>query len=269
MLLNTDIQQSDCLLLMLDYDGTLTPIVPDYNQAQILPEQLEFLRQVAHVPSIQLAIVSGRSVDQLRTFLRDLHGEPLLLVGLHGGQLFDMASSQMIMSPPDKLLEDVQFLKKSLITAGIDQFNGIQLEDKGYSLGVHYRQATSQAAERAIGILKNNMQSLDSDYWTLRPGKQLLEAVPALFNKGSGVNHLIRQVQEQHPHTSLQLLYIGDDITDFDAFRVVNALGGNSIYVGGHLPLDAPAISEQLHDVTEVYGFLEDLVSRATHCPPA
>ncbi len=245
------------LLLMLDYDGTLTPIVPHFDQAQVSQDQIDVLRKLASLPAVQLAIVSGRSVPQLRFFLMDLAGESLYLVGLHGGEVYDFQSEQFLEEPDSSYKHSIEALKQYLEKAGIHQVKGVALEDKNYSLGVHYRQASPEDAEKALGCLREGMKTLGlSLSFILRPGKQLLEAVPKGFNKGVAVDHLLPLATKRFGQGP-SLTYIGDDVTDFDAFRQVNAHGGQSIYVGQILPEDSPPVAQVLPNVQAVYDFLE------------
>lgn len=245
------------LLIMLDYDGTLTPIVSHFQDAQIAPERLDFLRQLAHLPQVQLAIVSGRSVSQLLLFLAPLVGEPLLLSGLHGGEIFDLKNQAYLEEPSPDFKTAITALKSCLTTQGVDQLPGIELEDKGFSLGLHYRHASAQNAQLALNALKEGLitEGLAMAF-ILRPGKQLLEAVPKGFNKGIAVNHLLVLATQRFCEQPA-LVYIGDDITDFDAFRSVNTFAqGANAYVGSQLPDSSPSVSTILPDVPAVYAFL-------------
>lgn len=248
------------LLLMLDYDGTLTPIVENFEQARIDSESLALLRQLSHKPWLQLAIVSGRSITQLLEFLSDLAGHPLFLVGLHGGEVYDLMRQTYIEEPSLEYKTGVATLKRYLIEQGIHQLPGIRLEDKGYSLGVHYRQASEAATQQALDALRQGWETLGlSVDFILRPGKKLLEAVPKGFNKGVGVEHLIPLAAHRFGMQPA-LVYAGDDVTDFDAFRVVNTYPeGYSIFVGSNPPPGLPDVAFTLPNVPSVYRVLNEL----------
>jgi trehalose 6-phosphate phosphatase len=242
---------------MLDYDGTLTPVIADYEHAQITPDGLWLLHQLTTLPDVQLAIVSGRSISKLLVFLESLAGDPIYLVGLHGGEVHDMRTGQNLQEPSWSYINDISRLKDYLREHGVDQMPGIQIEDKGYSLGIHYRMASEEVAQQALEKLKSGFESLDlSVEFILRPGKKLLEAVPKGFNKGVGVEELL-SLTHQRFGKDPAMIYVGDDITDFDAFRVVNAHQGASIYVGETPPPpEAPSVALTLPDVGAVYQFL-------------
>jgi trehalose 6-phosphate phosphatase len=258
MPLPTDTAPSqNLLLLMLDYDGTLTPIIPDFNQSYLSHEQLEMLRQIARRPSLQLAIVSGRSVSQLLVFLHALQGEPMVLVGLHGGEIYDLQQNRFLKEPPSEYLAGIEALTATLLNQRIQDIPGILLENKGFSLGVHYRLALPMDAEKALNTLRAGWEQLGLSLdFILRPGKKLLEVVPKGFNKGMGVEALIELAKTRFG-VDPDLTYIGDDLTDFDAFRVVNAQHGQSIFVGTELHGESLSVKQILPDVSAVYRYLQ------------
>lgn len=247
-------------LLMLDYDGTLTPITKHYQEAQLSQEGIERLRRLSRLEHLCLAIVSGRSVEQLRVFLKALMGEPIYLVGLHGGELYDMKTGRFLEEPDPGYKQAVVALTRYLQEKAVDRLQGIALEEKGYSLGVHYREASAEDTDRALTALKQGLEELGLTVdFILRPGKKLLEAVPNGFNKGVGVTHLLQLLRQQCDDLP-DLTYIGDDITDFDAFKVINRHQGRSIYVGETLPPEAPVVDQILPDVDAVHHYLESLL---------
>lgn len=261
MPLNTDLLTSHKpLLLMLDYDGTLTPIVPDYTQAVLPPQGPELLHRLAHIPKLQLAVVSGRSVEQLLGFLSRLQGDPVYLVGLHGGEVYDLSQGRFLQAPSEAYQADIAHVKSYLYEHHIHYLPGIAIEDKGYSLAVHYRQADEESSRLALDCLAEamNLEALQMSF-VLRPGKKLLEAVPKGFNKGAGVQELIVITQKRFGRLP-DLAYIGDDITDFDAFEVVLAHQGFAAYVGKHLPEKAPPVTACLPDIHAVYRLLDTLL---------
>lgn len=252
------------LLLMLDYDGTLVPITPHFEDAWISKDTLDLLARIAQLPGVQLAIVSGRSVSQLLVFLHNLIGYPIYLVGLHGGEVYDLQNQQPLQEPSLEYKTAIATLKAYLIAHHVHQLPGIVLEDKGYSLGVHYRLATDAVAEQALAHLREGLetQGLAMDF-ILRPGKKLLEAVPKGFHKGIGVEELLELATQRFGHPP-HLTYVGDDITDFDAFRAVNAHSGMAIYVGSQLPPEAPPVTQVLPDIAAVRQFLQQCLAQRT-----
>lgn len=218
--------------LMLDYDGTLTPIVPDPTQAFLPPAGLELLLQLCRHPGMRVAIVSGRSVPQLQVFLSALQGEALTLCGLHGGEIYVPHKDHFLRQPNrEQLQQQLQPLREN-ITAQLTAANllnsGIFLEDKTYSLAVHYRHVEASVKPQVIELL-HGLFTHDTELtapFKLQPGKEVLEILPRTFDKGDCVGFLWDFWQLR------QGCYIGDDVTDEAAFVVVNQRGGLSLAVG-------------------------------------
>ncbi len=243
-------------LLMLDYDGTIAPIVSNFDEAYADANMLALLERLSQNPYCQVAIVSGRSVEQLLTYLDGLIGLNILLVGLHGGEMYDMLSQDYIEEPPFAYQTSIMGLRNLLIRQNIHLLPGIRLEDKGHTLVVHYRQASQENADKALMALGKAIDSLGLGMeFTTRPAKKALEALPRGFSKGHAVLNLISMTAIRMRQTP-SLIYIGDDVTDFDAFRVVNDHHGQSIFVGPALPENAPPVYLTIPTVAGVYDYL-------------
>ncbi len=226
------------LALMLDYDGTLTPIVENPADAFISVEWVEILRLLARHSKIRLAIVSGRSVSQLLEFMQPLKNENILFCGLHGGEIYDIRSKKFLQSPENACnLNSLIRFKDSLLcilkeTKLLQQ--GIVIEDKNYSLALHYRNAEQPIKQAAIGLFEKKFQSSPEliESFKLQPGKEVLEILPKSFDKGQCVNFLYQFWEKTN---SVYPVYVGDDLTDEFAFQVVNQLKGLSICIGKSL----------------------------------
>jgi trehalose-phosphatase len=254
--------------LMLDYDGTLTPLCSHFNESQIDAKGLALLESLAALPEVQLAIVSGRSVDQLMGFLGSLEFKRLLLVGLHGGEVFDMHTATWLVQPDAVYKTRTQELVEYLLDKGMHALEAVHIEDKVHSVAVHYRQAHPHVAEKALSLFQQGFERLQmASLFSLKPGKALLEALPKAFNKGHGVRHVQEKAKTRFAKAP-GLIYIGDDVTDFDAFAVVNEAKGLSYYVGEQLPPGAPAVVGCLDSVESVRRFLH-LMAQAQPDPSA
>ncbi|WP_439637828.1 trehalose-phosphatase [Gloeomargarita lithophora] len=247
---------TNILALMLDYDGTLTPIVPDPTQAFLPEKGLELLRKLCRHPQIYVAIVSGRSVPQLRYFLHALAGEDITWCGLHGGEIYLPQSDQFLRQPQREQLQvQLQPLREQVLgqlTAENLLDLGVFIEDKTDSLAVHYRQAQVPIKHRLIELMYCLFASdipLTAPF-KLQPGKEVLEILPHTFDKGNCVAFLWNLWQVQ------QGCYIGDDVTDEAAFAVVNARGGLSIAVG-----KTPGTTQAQYICSEVADVYEVLVA--------
>lgn len=257
--------------LMLDYDGTLTPIVEDPAAAHIAPQHLQVLRELAALyPQVQLAVVSGRSVEQLLGFLGGLAGERVWLSGLHGGQLYDCHNNRFLHEPEPALRGCIQQLEHTLTQADHADACLLRLENKGYSLAAHYRHLTdNDERQRAIEAFLLACEPLVASHdplFRLQHGKCVLELVPRQFTKGRGVALLAEGFVQHLPQgaANLQLVYAGDDLTDEHAFEAVNERNGVSVLVGQPDSHRDTLANQRVHSVDEFYEWLRLCITAYT-----
>ncbi|MBX2860210.1 MAG: trehalose-phosphatase [Vampirovibrio sp.] len=253
--------QSDHWLLMLDYDGTLTPIVDRPEDAQISNESLLLLKRLAHRPDTTVAIVSGRSVEQLQQFFISMAGEPILLSGLHGGQLFDLATHQTLLSPDPNYAKIIDALANILDKKVLESnWDGVIVENKTYSLALHTRMASTAAEAEAYHFFSRHLEetAVLQKGFRIQAGKKVMEIVPHTFHKNRAVDALIQRIQEKYDNISLFPIYFGDDETDESAFEAVNRQSGYSIRVASELT--STAAIQILSSVKEVFQLIEKLL---------
>jgi trehalose 6-phosphate phosphatase len=219
----------DRCLLLLDYDGTLTPIVEHPDAARLSPAMQQVLALLSQRARFQVGIVSGRSLADLYTHV---DGRGLFLAGNHGLE---------IEGPGIRYLHpEVQRLRPKLDTLtqalrhDLEAIPGAWVEDKGLTLTVHVRQVpathVSQVEER---LLAHAGPAMGAGLLTLRTGKAVLEIRPCVpWDKGAAVRWIATQVYREMPQGRVLPMYIGDDDTDEDAFRVLH-VDGIGIVVGG------------------------------------
>lgn len=234
------------LLMLLDYDGTLTPIAERPELAVLAPETRAILLDLASV--IPVAVVSGRDLSVLRALV-DVPG--LIYVGDHGFDMADLAGeSHQLEAVRDYLpmLDAVeQCLRKDLASVA-----GVLLERKRSSIAVHFR----LVAEADTPQVQARVQEVLVEYAQLKilPGKKVIEIQPGIdWDKGKAVDWLLPQIDatgRRHP------IYIGDDMTDENAFRIV-CRRGTGILVRDD---DHPTIARYaLENPEEVSLFLQRL----------
>lgn len=249
-------RREEPLGLFLDYDGTLTPIVPRPDQAFLPPAGVELLRRLCRHPQLRVAIISGRSVPQLQDFLAELLPENLVLCGLHGGEIYRPQTGEFLRQPDREgiqralapLRSDIQeLLQRQGLLA-----QGVHIEDKTYSFAVHYRQAAPLVKEKVVALVHRYFAEHPTmcQRFKLQPGKEVLEVLPATFDKGQGVAFLWETWGLR------QGCYIGDDLTDEAAFAVVNQRGGLSIAVG-----KAPGTTQARLTCPDVGGVYRELAA--------
>ena len=222
------------LALMLDYDGTLTPIVNDPSTAYISNTHLEVLLKLSQLDNIKLAIVSGRSVEQLLYFLNPLVSQNILFCGLHGGQIYCTKTQQHLKSIQSESTHEILKGFESALIQLLFENNllntGLIIENKEYAVAMHYRMAERSVQEKAM-VLFEQLYAADAELTTLfrlQLGKQVLEILPTVFNKGDGVRFILDYWQDT---VKLLPCYVGDDLTDEAAFIVVNEKNGISVCI--------------------------------------
>lgn len=190
-------------LLAFDYDGTLTPYFTDPERVYTPPGIAKVMKHLAALTPV--AVVSGRAVRSLR---RRLGFPAAYLVGNHG--IDGLASSRRKLPAARKTTVSWERELKALQKAGFFP-QGVRLEDKKYSLTLHYRQSRNPRAAR-IAIQKAISR--------LRPkprvvrGKYVFNCVPAgLPHKGDALREIQRLSRTKN------VFFIGDDVTDEDVFR--------------------------------------------------
>lgn len=186
------------ILLAFDFDGTLAPIVAHPPDAQVRRETCELLHEV--VRRYPVAVISGRSVEDVENRLRGVHVGAI--VGNHG-----IEPSSFMQEAADEVARWAPQL-----TAALGEQPGIVIENKQHSLSVHYRQAPSQGEARAA--IHDAVTRLPGDV-RLMEGIKVVNVVPACApTKGDALLRLKAQFGVEGA------LFVGDDVTDEDAFAV-------------------------------------------------
>jgi trehalose 6-phosphate phosphatase len=196
------------LLVSSDYDGVLARLRDDPSDAVPEAGVAEVLARLAAVDGVTVALVSGRGVADLQS-TSGLSG-PFRWVGSHGAE-FDGPLTGELAGRRDDLAE-----RLAPLVAGTE---GARLEVKPASVAVHVRQVADRVA--AASLLADARSRADSSL-TLKPGKDVLELAVTDADKGSALRRLAGELG------AVATLYLGDDLTDEDAFR---ALGADDVTV--------------------------------------
>jgi len=215
------IAAESCLFLFLDYDGTLTPIASGPSKAKLGGLVRQLLRELKTARGVKVAIVSGRSLANLKQYVR-IPG--LIYAGNHG---FEVQGHGISYVHPAALALEHSFrrmtrqLKKALVS-----FRGILIEHKTFSISVHYRHVRlPDRIQAAKKILLEKLKSLRHTPVVLADGKKVWEIRPtAEWHKGETVSWLLRRVGLMEKKDYFPV-YVGDDVTDEDAFRAIRKKG--------------------------------------------
>jgi trehalose 6-phosphate phosphatase len=233
--------------ILLDIDGTLLDLAPTPREVWVPPDLAANLNRLLERTSGALALVSGRSLNDI-----DLIFAPELFpaVGGHGAEMRLSIDSEAVAThapPMDKEL------KRRL--ASIARLSpGILLEDKGYSLALHYRLAphAEKAIYEAVSLIRADLPNAPIE---VLPGKCVCEIKHSGFTKASGV----RELMTHEPFKGRRPLFIGDDVTDESVFAIMPDFDGLAFSVGRR----AQGVAGHFDSPSDVRGFLASLLDEA------
>lgn len=200
------------IALFLDYDGTLTPIVEDYRKAQLSAAMREVVDQVAATCTV--AIISGRDLQDVRKLV-DL--DQVFYAGSHGFDIAGPEGFHQEVQQGKQFLPDLDAAETAL-SEKLEDIKGAAVERKRFSIAVHYR----QVAEDDVPVVEQIVDRVLSDHSRLRSsrGKKVFDVKPHTdWDKGQAVLWLLERYDLDG--ADVLPLYIGDDTTDEDAFRVL------------------------------------------------
>jgi trehalose 6-phosphate phosphatase len=220
--------------VLLDIDGTLLDLMPTPREVWVPPGLSKTLNRLLERTNGALALVSGRSLNDI-----DLIFAPDVFpaVGGHGAEMRIDPDSESVAAhapPMDKEL-------KRRLAAIAKLSPGILLEDKGYSLALHYRLAphAEKAIYAAVSLIRADLPNAPIE---VLPGKCVCEIKHSGFTKASGV----RELMTREPFKGRRPFFIGDDVTDETVFAIMPDMDGLAFSVGrrakgvaGHF--DAPS----------------------------
>lgn len=238
------IKSSTSVFILLDYDGTLTPIVDRPENAYISSETRNLLKTLAKKRGYKVGIISGRILEDIK---KRVGLEDLYYAGNHGLELSG-PGIEFVHPEAKELVGNISKISGEL-KIKLEGVEGVIVEDKILTLSIHYRTTPAEKIElvkqKVLEVL-SRWQHLNLTY-----GKKVLEVKPRLdWNKGKAAQLLIEKVAPE----SLPI-YAGDDSTDEDAFLQLSR--GVTILVT-NTPIQTSA-RYYLRDADEVKEFLKQL----------
>jgi trehalose-phosphatase len=249
----TNRPRETAFVLLLDFDGTLAEFNPDPGAPQLTPERFDLLMQIARQPGMSVGIVSGRRLDDLRR--RTRLPDSVYHAGLHGLEI-EIDGRRTTHPDLPGAVERLDGLADCLRRL-LQEFPDAFIEDKGASVAVHTRRLPVDMHDRAFAradvlavpwIAKDHVRRLE--------GNAVVEYLPNIHgHKGEATKWIIADVE-----TKLQrgtwVAYLGDDITDEDAFNVITS--GIGVLIG----LRPTSAEYKLDGIADVDRFLRWLASR-------
>lgn len=198
-------------LLMLDFDGTLSSLAETPQKAFLPKDNRAILKKISR--GVPTAIISGRGLLDIK---RKVGIEGLIYVGNHGLE-WEIENQRGQVQVPKKMMRALDLARRQLSILKAD-YPDVLLENKGLTLALHYRLVRPHFARRLVREARQIVAPFqEKKLLAIRESNKTLEMRPAIrWNKGKSAEFLWRKFEED-----LLPIYIGDDITDEDAFKVL------------------------------------------------
>ena len=242
------------IILLTDYDGTLTPIQESPDLAILSEEVRQILLNYSHSRTFFLGIITGRSLRQIKKLVNI---PKILYAANHGIEL--EGPGIRFSSPEAKKARCNLWHIYMRLFKSLHHIEGIYLEDKGYTVSLHYRLVKKAKDVEFITKTLTNITKpyLERKALSLNTGKMVYEICPPVtWNKATTIQWLLTNYFPLNFGEDALLIYLGDDKADIQVF---NTLKGKelTIFVGN--PLDTSTAEYYAHSPEEVKVFLEHL----------
>ena len=232
--------------ILLDIDGTLLDLAPTPREVWVPPGLAKTLDRLLARTSGALALVSGRSLNDIDLIFAP---QQFPAVGGHGAEMRLLTDSDADAAVTYAPQMDKELKRRLAAIAKLSP--GILLEDKGYSLALHYRLAphAEKAIYEAVSLIRADLPNAPIE---VLPGKSVCEIKCAGFNKATGVLELMKHA----PFQGRRPIFIGDDVTDEVVFGIMPDLGGFAFSVGRR----AQGVAGHFDEPRDVRAFLARLL---------
>jgi trehalose-phosphatase len=240
------------IALFLDYDGTLTPIRRVPSAAVLSPEATDILRRIARLRGTSVTLVTGRALTDIQKLIPI---EAICIAANHGFHLLQ-DGSEWIHPDAIRFIRDLNHLQ-TLLRNSMEEFPRAAVENKQFTLSVHYRNVTAQKVKPLLALVKKTVRSYDPSL-VLTRGKKVLEVRPSVvWGKGKAVLKILKTLGRSGRPLPV---FIGDDVTDEDVFHALRTKG-ITVRVGRSRETAAKYF---VKDVDEVLQLLRTLIALRT-----
>jgi trehalose-phosphatase len=229
------------LLLCCDFDGTLVEFQPDPAAVWLPGQGRALLQRFLDDDQVSVGIVSGRRIDDIRE--RTGLDARAWFAGLHGLEILG-GGEHFVHPQVAEARALVQGLARAL-TPRVTGKPGAFIEDKDLSIAVHFRESPPDVqAEVSSAFEQLTRPAIETGRLRVMRGSSVLELLPNIpWNKGDAVRWIDERVRRQGG--SVLPVYLGDDVTDQDAFRELEGRGirvaASDRITGGDFTVDGPA----------------------------
>jgi trehalose 6-phosphate phosphatase len=231
--------------ILLDIDGTLLDLAPT-PAGVFVPSALQHtLTTLWKWTGGALALVSGRRLNDIDRVFAPLE---LPAIGGHGAEIRASATHNKVLRRKVPLLDER--IRRQML--GLSR-RGVIIEDKGFSIALHYRLAPELGPELLSSVAAIT-EGLSTGAYEVLPGKAVIEVKPTGFNKGTAVLELM----DLAPFRGRKPIFIGDDVTDEAAFAILPDVGGVGFSVGRIVP----GVTGVFNRPADVRDWLERLAAK-------
>ena len=245
------ILKSNSIVLFLDYDGTLVSFKNRPKEVKTPKKIKKIIRQLIKNPKIMVIIVTGRTLYDIKKLL-NVNG--LSFIALHGLQIETVSRFQYIWKQADQARLLVKSIKERMQTE-LEKEKGAFIEDKELTVVLHYRLLQTNRIQNTLNKFRKAVYYNDKkNIFEIINGEKVIEARPKGWNKGKAIEMFLAKHAKKK---NILPIYIGDDITDEDAFKFLGKRGV-SIYVSNQSKRKTTA-RYWLKNPDDVYYFLQSL----------
>lgn len=244
------------IALFLDYDGTLSPIVEKPEKAFISKSAKQLLCKLSKNPRCKLAIISGRALEDIK---RRIGIDRIIYAGNHGLEI--KGPNIRFIKPVSKRYKRILQHIKGELNTNLSTVERAFVEDKGLSLSIHYRLVDSSQIPKIKTILHEaTILYTLKDKIKIKLGKKVFEIRPEVeWDKGKVVLWLLKKWKVRFKNKEIMPIYIGDDATDEDAFKVLKNKG-ISVFVGKPKKSYAKYYLKNTREVEDFLNRCQDLL---------
>jgi len=211
----TELKFAKNRILMLDYDGTLSPFTPDRENAAPYPGISKILEKIIADGGTRLIVISGRPINDLKRLL-NMKNQPEMW-GSHGAERFSAENGYTAIDLSDSTRRAIEMIREWNVKNKLEDF----AEHKPLGIAYHWRglnqEQKKKIAETVEGRWKSRLSEYDLELKSFDGG---IEIRHMEINKGSAVDAVIREYKE-----NFIAAYMGDDLTDEDAFNIMGDRG--------------------------------------------
>lgn len=241
-----DLARTGRLLVALDFDGTVSPLVDEPMTARMSPAARDAVSALLAAPDTFVAFVSGRTLADLRVIADHEKGSPILLAGSHGAEYW------IADAPAGGALEQGDVAERDRLRGEAErlaaQVPGAWIEPKAFGFGVHLRTVEDEAAAQRLRSAVDELMADAAPHWRRRQGHDIVEYAVTDAGKDAAVAHLREVVQ------ATAVVFAGDDVTDEDALRSLEPQD-----LGIRVGAGETAASVRVADIEELAGLLSTL----------